>query len=168
MRIIIVVIIVLFLGNCKVKTEPDKNSNSNETSLSRIEQVKSKPFRNLNLSGQLMSEIENDITLLFEKVETLDTLGLFWKTIDNEIVKIDSSWDAVKQLIDYSYNLWKDHDIISTFVIYPSETVSASTNKVKKLYVIEIEHKDLTGTCRMFFKDNEIKQLTELSYFERN
>jgi len=160
---IIYLLPILFLVGC----QPDKNQTADKEK-SRIQQVSDRPYRDLDLSDKLRTSINDFINQILKQSETLDTLRLFYLSDKGEIIEVDKTWTTTQNLINDSYEIWRTNDISATIAIYPSFSQNATTGEQKETYVIEVEHKELTGTCRMFFDHPKQKELTELSYTDRN
>lgn len=153
----------LFFISC----HPDKNQTADKGK-SRIEQVNDQPYRDLELNGKLKTSINDLIYKVLQQNETLESLRLFYLSDKGEIIKVEKTWDSSQDLIDDSYEIWRTKDISATIAIYPSFSQNATTGATKEIYVIEVESKELTGTCRMFFEDPKQKELTKLDYTGRN
>jgi hypothetical protein len=157
------ILIIPLLVMCQSdKTEKTQNGQS------RIEQVKARPYRNLELTDNQENTITGYIQETLTVIRTLEGLKLFYVTRSGGIIEIRRNWDSSKDVIDTSYELWREKDILATIAVYRSFSANATNGDESKLYVIEVEHKELTGTCRMFFDSPEDKKLTGLSYTDRN
>jgi hypothetical protein len=160
---IIYLVTILLSFSC----QPDKNQTT-DNGKSRIELVNDRPYRNLELNDKLRTSVNELIYQILKQSETLDTLRLYYLSDKGEIMKVDKTWTATQYLINDSYEIWRTNDISATIAIYPGFSQNATTREQKKIYVIEVEHKELTGTCRMFFDDPNQRELTELNYSDRN
>jgi hypothetical protein len=135
----------------------------------RIEQVKDLSYRDLQISDNLRDSINNLIYRILAQINTLDKERLLYKVSgQNKIYKIKNDWDSIKDLRNDSYELWRVKNIDLTLITYPSSSKNTVTGKTEKIYVIEIEHHRLTGTCRMIFRDLNPTHINELTYTDRN
>ena len=146
--------------------QPD-NGGEAHNGLSRIEQIEALPYRNLQFTVYQQDTITNYIQEVLNRTKTLNQLKLYYITENNKIVEMEKSWESTNELIKTSYELWREKDILMTIAVHPAFSTNATTGDERKIYVIEVEHKDLTGTCRMIFDSPQEETLTTLSYTDR-
>lgn len=150
-----------------ISCQPNKSQTADKGK-SRIEQVNDRPYRDLELNEKLKTSINDLIYQVLQQNETLVKLRLFYLSDKGELIKVGKTWKSGQDLIDDSYEIWRSNDISATIAIYPSFSQDGTTGETKEIFVIEVEHKELTGTCRMFFEDPKQKELTKLDYTGRN
>lgn len=155
------ILIAVFMAYCK---SPE---NKKELKLTRIEMVKNMTERSLTVSDDIQNEIKKDILKIIEEIDSVGQMKLFWKSTDGKITEINKTWESVDALRDDSYNLWKDHDVRCTYILFPGIVQNAETGEMAEIYAVEVEHNKLTGMCIMNYNPQEPGELKPLKYIER-
>jgi hypothetical protein len=169
MKILTIILFILVgLIACNPKKTSKQNQISNTLLKSRIDLVNELPYRNMGISSTVENEIVEDILLILPLIDTSESFQMFWKSWKDSIQEEKVKCRSFKQLINYSYNFWKEEEVNYTCIAYPSSSEYAITGDIDSFYVFEIEHKALTGTVRIFFKSLEDSDSIEISYQERN
>ena len=150
--------------SCQTSSEKSQNTSEGK---SRLERIKDKPYRNLEIPKVVENEIIKDILNLLDQGLISFDMQLFEKTSQG-INEIEGKWESLRLLKKDSYERWRSNKILSTLVAYQSLSQNALTQEIDSVYVVEIEHRSLTGTCRMIFKTAKPDSTIVIGYTERN
>ena len=155
------IVIASTLFCCKEQNPPKK--------LSRLEQVKKVPFRSLKVPDSLnyeLVETSKYLWNLIKKPAIEDGLVVLWDKETHGLVIVDIKKESLNAMRHDSYELWKNGDVVLSALLYKSGSVDAITSEEKEFYVIEFEHKKLTGTFYVSIPIDGSKFST--NYVDRN
>lgn len=129
------------------------NKDARSQGKSRVEQIDALPFRTLTVSEELKNELFNIGDRVWREYITRDTANDI-KMVSSfyQDARFDSQLTSknIDLLREQSYEIWRKKGVKWTALTYKSFLVNYSTNINSRLFVIEIEHKDLTGTYYIF------------------
>jgi hypothetical protein len=162
-RVAYIVLTISLMNSCQ-----PNNGGLGHNRLSRIERIEALPHRNLQLTPNQQNTINDYIQEVLNRTKSLAQLKLYYATDNGKIVEMRKRWESANQLIKTSYEVWREIDILMTIAVYPAFSTDATTGDQRTFYIVEVEHRDLTGTCRMIFDNPQEETLTTLSYTDRN
>ncbi|MEQ9165576.1 MAG: hypothetical protein RLO12_04920 [Fulvivirga sp.] len=138
-------------------------SNSNEqTGKSRSELLKEIPYRGEIIADEVTNVITTNIQEVIDRTDSLNEPSIFYLTQQGEIEKLNGEWIDGSSAIKEADELWRTKRLTLTLVAYPSYSQDAITGETAELWIIEVNHKDVSRTCRMFFNSPTPNELTEL------
>ena len=139
------------------------SSNSNEQSgKSRSELLKEIPYRGEKIEDEVTDFITANIKNIIERTESLNDVSVFYLTEQGDLEKLNGEWSDGSSAIKHANELWRTERLTLTIVTYPSYSQNAVTGTFSELWVVEVNHKSVSRTCRMFFNSPTPKELTEL------
>lgn len=138
-------------------------SNSNEqTGKSRSELLNEIPYRGEIIADEVTNLITTNIQEVIDGTDSLNEPSIFYLTQRGKLEKLNGEWPNGSSAIKEADELWRTKRLTLTLVAYPSYSQDAITGETTELWVIEVNHKDVSRTCRMFFNSPTPNELTEL------
>lgn len=95
-------------------------------------------------------------------MESLDKVAIFYVTEEGDLKELNGNWENGTSALKQANELWRDIDLIMTIVAYPSYSQDAVTGETSELWAIEVDHKSVSRTCRMFFNTATPIELRDL------
>ncbi|MTI40271.1 hypothetical protein [Fulvivirga lutimaris] len=142
----------------------NRNSESTtQTGKSRSELLKEIPYRGEIISDGITESITQTIRLVIEQTETLNEVAIFYMVEHGKLERLTGNWENGIIALNQANELWRDIDLTMSIVVYPSFSQDAVTGETKELWVIEVDHKSVSRTCRMFIDKPTPNELTELT-----
>ncbi len=140
------------------------SSNSDEqTGKSRSELLKDIPYRGEIITDEVTNLITANIQAVIDKTDSLNEVSIFYLTQQGALEKLNGEWSNGSSAIKQADELWRTKQLTLTLVAYPSYSQDAVTGETAKLWAIEVNHKSVSRTCRMFFDSPTPKELTTLN-----
>jgi hypothetical protein len=158
MRRIILIFIILTLSTCSKKT----SESVTELGKSRSEQLKEIPYRGEIINDSVSNSITKTIKHVIERTESLNEVAIFYVTEQGDLQRLAGNWSNGTKAINEADDIWRNINLIMTIVIYPSYSQNAVTGETKEIWAIEVNHKSISRTCRMFFDTPTPTELTNL------
>lgn len=152
----------MFLTFLIFSTCDDKQATSTSNGKSRKELLKEFPYGGEIIKDEIKAQINSSIEIVIEQIESLNEIAIFYVTTSNEIIRHEGNWANGTEATNHANLLWKDLDLIMTLVNYPSFSQNAVNGDISEMWIIEVEHKKVSRTCRMFFDDPLPTELTTL------
>lgn len=168
-----IIFLPLFFFACGSTNNFDKNDGAQLSDRgSRLEQVAVLPYRTIEPSNEQKDRLLEVALEIWYKCTFIDNddIYLFEAISPNQIHLADSTIKIIDLARTSSYELWKEADLEYTCLVYFDTSVDSLTGEIDRFYVIEIEHKAVTGTFRVFIPED--KKIGEddfrYSYVDRN
>lgn len=130
---------------------------------SRSELLKEIPYRGEIISDDITNSITETIRLVIDQTPSLNEVTIFYVTEHGKLEKLTGNWEYGKAALKQANELWRDIDLTMTIVTYPSFSQDAVTGTTKDLWAVEVDHKSVTRTCRMFFDTATPDELSDLN-----
>ena len=148
------------------------NEDGTQKGKTRIEIVKSLPYRSMNIPTELKQELDSISIILWNEMKRIspgDFKLVKFTSFDNYSLE-ELETDDLVSARDLSYDQWKNRDFIFTCLAYKSYVSDRESGENKDINVIEIEHEDLTGTYYVFLPTKKKITVEDLNsnYVDRN
>ncbi len=153
-----------FLALCILTLIISCNSSNSEKQAgkSRSELLKDIPYRGEIITDEVTNLITANIQAVIDKTDSLNEISIFYLTQQGELEELNGEWSNGSSAIEQADELWRTKQLTLTLVAYPSYSQDVVTGETTELWVIEVNHKSVSRTCRMFFNSPTPNELTEL------
>lgn len=154
---------IMILFTLLMSCSSDNNKSTNKLGKSRSEQLEEIPYRGEVMKDEIRIQITDAIQQVIDKSESLNEPSIYYLVENDRLEKLSGNWKDGSSAIKDADELWRTKKLVLTLVLFPSFSQNAVTGKVDDVWIIEVNHKTVTRTCRMYFDTSSPKELTKLS-----
>jgi len=153
---------ILLLTLALVASCSESSKKGSEVGRSRSELLEDIPYRGELINDEISSEIVEAIRHVIERSTTLNEPSIFYKTSHGTLDQLEGKWENGTAAIKQADEFWRTTELEMTVITYPSYSQNAQTGETSELWVVQVDHRSVSRTCRMFFETPTPTVLTEL------